>query len=161
MLPSPSRATDVRLLSCPITMRVMTDPVVLVSCGHTFDRQSIHQWKRGGGSRGCPLCRAHISGAGLVPNYLARDLIEAQMPGTIRETRPAKWTIEVTSASGLSVQLRVKATTKWSRIRTACRQRFGANVVFKRDGTTIRGDNNSTCEKLELFDGARIRAEEQ
>ncbi|CAD5178681.1 unnamed protein product [Musa acuminata subsp. malaccensis] len=59
---------------CPISMEVMTDPVIL-SSGHTFDRASIQRWLDSG-NRTCPLTNLPLpSSPSLIPNHALRSLI--------------------------------------------------------------------------------------
>ncbi|CAL9120336.1 unnamed protein product [Musa textilis] len=59
---------------CPISMEVMTDPVIL-SSGHTFDRASIQRWLDSG-NRTCPLTNLPLPPSpSLIPNHALRSLI--------------------------------------------------------------------------------------
>ncbi|WOK96435.1 hypothetical protein Cni_G05142 [Canna indica] len=69
---------------CPISLEVMTDPVIL-SSGHTFDRASIRRWLDAG-NRTCPVSNLPLPPSpSLIPNYALRSLIStflAQSPAS-------------------------------------------------------------------------------
>ncbi|CAK9186702.1 unnamed protein product [Ilex paraguariensis] len=59
---------------CPISLEIMSDPVIL-SSGHTFDRSSIQQWLDAG-HRTCPITKLPLSEPpSLIPNHALRSLI--------------------------------------------------------------------------------------
>lgn len=59
---------------CPISLEVMTDPVIL-SSGHTFDRASIQRWLDSG-NRTCPVTKMLLPRQpSLIPNHALRSLI--------------------------------------------------------------------------------------
>lgn len=59
---------------CPISLELMTDPVIL-SSGHTFDRSSIQRWLDAG-HRTCPVSKLPLSDPPLlIPNHALRSLI--------------------------------------------------------------------------------------
>lgn len=60
---------------CPISTSLLTDPVILVSCGHTFQREHIEQWlmKR----KECPLCKVPTDGKSVKPNFTVKSLVSA------------------------------------------------------------------------------------
>jgi hypothetical protein len=59
---------------CPITMEVMSDPVLCVSDGHTYDREALELWFRGG-HRTSPKTGAAIASTMVVPNHALRAQI--------------------------------------------------------------------------------------
>lgn len=60
---------------CPVTFEVMRDPVIVTSCGDTFEREAIQQWFRD--TPTCPLCRNPASRkGGLAPNKALKNLIQ-------------------------------------------------------------------------------------
>ena len=64
---------------CPITLEVMTDPVILPS-GHTFERRSIQRWLDGGHLT-CPVTNLPLPPCPpLIPNHALRRLIAAVSP---------------------------------------------------------------------------------
>lgn len=66
---------------CPISLQVMTDPVILAS-GHTFDRVSIQRWLDSG-NRTCPVTMLHLPPQSpLIPNHALRSLIANFPPFT-------------------------------------------------------------------------------
>ncbi|KAK9056358.1 hypothetical protein SSX86_027448 [Deinandra increscens subsp. villosa] len=59
---------------CPISLEIMTEPVIL-SSGHTFDRPSIQRWLDAG-HRTCPVSKLPLSDSPpLIPNHALRSLI--------------------------------------------------------------------------------------
>ncbi|CAM8915267.1 unnamed protein product [Rhodiola kirilowii] len=59
---------------CPISLEIMSDPVIL-SSGHTFDRASIQRWLDAG-HRTCPITKLPLPDRpSLIPNYVLRSLI--------------------------------------------------------------------------------------
>ncbi|PKI72939.1 hypothetical protein CRG98_006639 [Punica granatum] len=59
---------------CPISLEIMTDPVIL-SSGHTFDRASIQRWLDSG-HRTCPITKLPLpKHPSLIPNHALRSLI--------------------------------------------------------------------------------------
>ncbi|KAF5728626.1 U-box domain-containing protein 8 [Tripterygium wilfordii] len=59
---------------CPISLEIMTDPVILTS-GHTFDRPSIQRWLNAG-HRTCPITNLPLpEQPSLIPNHALRSLI--------------------------------------------------------------------------------------
>jgi hypothetical protein len=70
-------ADEIDAFICSITLQVMSDPVFISACGHTFDRSGIQGWFNKGGID-CPKCHAILSSAGarLIPNISLRNAIE-------------------------------------------------------------------------------------
>ncbi|KAL5681810.1 hypothetical protein ACJX0J_008195, partial [Zea mays] len=58
---------------CPITLGIMTDPVIVAS-GQTYERRSIQKWLDGG-ERTCPKSRQPLAHLSLAPNYALKNLI--------------------------------------------------------------------------------------
>ncbi|TKY59368.1 U-box domain-containing protein 8 [Spatholobus suberectus] len=59
---------------CPISLEIMSDPVIL-SSGHTFDRCSIERWLEAG-HRTCPITKLPLpEHPSLIPNHALRSLI--------------------------------------------------------------------------------------
>ncbi|XP_042028500.1 U-box domain-containing protein 8-like [Salvia splendens] len=59
---------------CPISLEIMSDPVIL-SSGHTFDRASIQRWLDAG-HRSCPITKLSLPDPpSLIPNHALRSLI--------------------------------------------------------------------------------------
>jgi hypothetical protein len=63
-------------LRCPISDRLMYDPVVL-SDGHTYDRPTIEEWLARGGGRSPKTGELLARKQELRPNFLARAAVEA------------------------------------------------------------------------------------
>ena len=60
--------------TCPITLRVMEDPVLLKADGMSYEKAAITEWLRSHGRS--PLNRAPAGVADLVPNRALRTAIE-------------------------------------------------------------------------------------
>lgn len=74
---------------CPITLEVMTDPVILPS-GHTFERRSIQSWLDGGHLT-CPVTNLPLPPSPpLIPNHALRRLIAAVSPSAAASLVPAE-----------------------------------------------------------------------
>ncbi|WVZ92430.1 hypothetical protein U9M48_038496 [Paspalum notatum var. saurae] len=58
---------------CPITLEIMTDPVIVAS-GQTYERRSIQKWLDSG-ERTCPKTRDPLAHLSLAPNYALKNLI--------------------------------------------------------------------------------------
>ncbi|XP_015695819.1 U-box domain-containing protein 15 [Oryza brachyantha] len=58
---------------CPITLAIMTDPVIVAS-GQTYERRSIQKWLDSG-ERTCPKTRQQLAHLSLAPNYALKNLI--------------------------------------------------------------------------------------
>ena len=63
---------------CPITMEVMVDPVIL-SSGHTYDRESIREWLKG--RKTDPLTGARLRHCEMTPNHALKSAIVEWMEG--------------------------------------------------------------------------------
>ncbi|KAI4372912.1 hypothetical protein MLD38_011093 [Melastoma candidum] len=58
---------------CPISLDLMRDPVI-VSSGHTYDRNSIAQWINSG-HHTCPKSGQRLIHMALIPNYALKSLV--------------------------------------------------------------------------------------
>lgn len=67
---------------CPITLDEMEEPVVLIDCGHTFEKEALEehiatqQRSRADSQPTCPTCRCEIEN-GFQTNYFAKDATES------------------------------------------------------------------------------------
>ncbi|XP_057441773.1 U-box domain-containing protein 1-like [Lotus japonicus] len=59
---------------CPISLDLMRDPVI-VSSGHTYDRNSIAQWINTG-HHTCPKSGQRLIHTALIPNYALKSLVQ-------------------------------------------------------------------------------------
>ncbi|XP_038988197.1 U-box domain-containing protein 8 [Phoenix dactylifera] len=72
---------------CPISLEVMSDPVIL-SSGYTFDRASIQRWLDSG-NRTCPVTKLPLPPRpSLIPNHALRSLISNFAPAGVPKTPP-------------------------------------------------------------------------
>ncbi|XP_031254665.1 U-box domain-containing protein 15-like [Pistacia vera] len=58
---------------CPITLEIMSDPVIVAS-GQTYERESIQKWIDSN-HRTCPKTRQTLAHLSLAPNYALKNLI--------------------------------------------------------------------------------------
>ncbi|XP_050228616.1 U-box domain-containing protein 15 [Mercurialis annua] len=58
---------------CPITLEIMTDPVIIAS-GQTYERESIQKWFSSN-HRTCPKTRRDLDHLSIAPNYALKNLI--------------------------------------------------------------------------------------
>ncbi|OVA00605.1 Armadillo [Macleaya cordata] len=58
---------------CPITLEIMTDPVIIAS-GQTYERESIQKWFESN-HRTCPATRQNLAHLSVAPNFALRNLI--------------------------------------------------------------------------------------
>jgi ankyrin repeat protein len=58
---------------CPITSHIMTDPVMLVESGNTYEREAIFAWLKT--KKSDPLTNEVISNPTIAPNHMAKKLI--------------------------------------------------------------------------------------
>ncbi|XP_021612923.1 U-box domain-containing protein 15 [Manihot esculenta] len=58
---------------CPITLEIMTDPVIIAS-GQTYERESIQKWFNSN-HRTCPKTRQTLAHMSVAPNFALRNLI--------------------------------------------------------------------------------------
>ncbi|XP_030527262.1 U-box domain-containing protein 15 [Rhodamnia argentea] len=58
---------------CPITLEIMTDPVIVAS-GQTYEKESIRKWLDSN-HRTCPKTRQTLAHLSLAPNYALKNLI--------------------------------------------------------------------------------------
>ncbi|KAG6666577.1 U-box domain-containing protein 5-like isoform X1 [Carya illinoinensis] len=68
-----SRAIPPEEFKCPISSRLMHDPVVIAS-GQTFERMNIQKWFDGGNEI-CPKTKIKLAHLSLTPNMAMKDLI--------------------------------------------------------------------------------------
>ncbi|KAG7994067.1 hypothetical protein I3843_01G037400 [Carya illinoinensis] len=68
-----SRAIPPEEFKCPISSRLMHDPVVIAS-GQTFERMNIQKWFDGGNEI-CPKTKMKLAHLSLTPNMAMKDLI--------------------------------------------------------------------------------------
>ena len=64
---------------CPITLQIMTDPVIC-SDGHTYDRASIMRWFEDHNTS--PLTGLELNNLNLIPNIVLRNLIQESFSQT-------------------------------------------------------------------------------
>ncbi len=82
--PSLSQATEIRRvaeasgLCCPITKDLMSDPVVLISDGYTYERAAITKWLEH--NETSPTTKAPLQHKDMVPNLTMRSAIQLLIP---------------------------------------------------------------------------------
>ncbi|KAK3035133.1 hypothetical protein RJ639_032635 [Escallonia herrerae] len=103
---------------CPISLEIMTDPVIL-SSGHTFDRPSIQRWLDSG-HRTCPISKLPLSDPpSLIPNHALRSLISnyaaVSLPKPQSNTNPETLIATLTSRSS-SVESKIGSLAQLGRV---------------------------------------------
>ena len=63
---------------CPISMELMSDPVVLAT-GHTYERVCIERWLQQG-NRTCPVTGMRLRHLELTPNFALRVAVQVSWP---------------------------------------------------------------------------------
>ena len=82
--PSLSQANEIRRvaeasgLCCPITKDLMSDPVVLISDGYTYERAAITKWLER--NETSPTTKAPLQHKDMVPNLTMRSAIQLLIP---------------------------------------------------------------------------------
>jgi F-box and WD-40 domain protein 7 len=69
-----ARPTPPQSFSCPISMEVMNDPV-MIATGHTYERACIEKWLSSG-HQTCPLSGQRLRHSELTPNIALRNIIQ-------------------------------------------------------------------------------------
>ncbi|KAJ7257977.1 hypothetical protein O6H91_11G034300 [Diphasiastrum complanatum] len=115
---------------CPISLELMSDPVIL-STGQTYDRPSIQRWLDAG-HKTCPKTKQELHDIKLIPNYALRSLIYqwAQANG-----------VDLKKPSDLKTQLHASAHKSDKEalsqlkviVDTLLRKLSGSNLQMKRD----------------------------
>lgn len=143
---------------CPISLELMTDPVILAT-GQTFDRVSIQRWLDSGQVR-CPMTKQMLYDTKLIPNYALRSLInqwaetngvELKKPEELTRSRPPK----VTSKK---LQLPPREEVQTSVVEALVKQMSQGGIVERREAVRqIRGLTNEGHEaKLCIAEAAAI-----
>ncbi|KAL6782481.1 hypothetical protein ACKKBG_A06945 [Auxenochlorella protothecoides x Auxenochlorella symbiontica] len=76
---------------CPVSMEIMSDPVILAT-GHTYDRPSIQRWLDSG-HKTCPVTGTRLRHMELTPNFALRSTIAdwaAENGIDLQRTRPSE-----------------------------------------------------------------------
>ena len=81
------RSTCPPSFCCPISMDLMSDPV-MIATGHTYDRKCIETWLASG-HRSCPLSGQRLRHLELTPNIALRSLIHVRSCARINQVHPA------------------------------------------------------------------------
>ena len=55
----------------------MTDPCVISTCGHSFNKNAIYEWV--GSRKNCPICKAPARRSDLLPNYALKSIIDKKL----------------------------------------------------------------------------------
>eukprot|EP00519_Triparma_laevis_P009701 CAMPEP_0182502094 /NCGR_PEP_ID=MMETSP1321-20130603/12746_1 /TAXON_ID=91990 /ORGANISM="Bolidomonas sp., Strain RCC1657" /LENGTH=94 /DNA_ID=CAMNT_0024706899 /DNA_START=102 /DNA_END=383 /DNA_ORIENTATION=- len=70
-------AFDLSELCCPLTKKVMVDPVILKDDGVTYEREAIEEWISGGGNNKLTPSGSRLTTGKLIVNVSMLDAIEA------------------------------------------------------------------------------------
>ncbi|KAG5010515.1 hypothetical protein AAZX31_07G173600 [Glycine max] len=113
---------------CPISLEIMSDPVIL-SSGHTFDRSSIQRWLDAG-HRTCPITKLPLPDhPALIPNHALRSLISnyaflSPLHHTVSQPEALISTLASNSSSSDSKIEALKHLTRLSKRDSAFRRRL-------------------------------------
>ena len=72
------RAAEASGLCCPLTKDLMSDPVVLISDGYTYERAAINKWLEK--NETSPVTKAALQNKDMVPNLTMRSAIQLLIP---------------------------------------------------------------------------------
>lgn len=72
------RAAEASGLCCPLTKDLMSDPVVLISDGYTYERAAINKWLEK--NETSPVTQAALQNKDTVPNLTMRSAIQLLIP---------------------------------------------------------------------------------
>lgn len=72
------RAAEASGLCCPLTKDLMSDPVVLISDGYTYERAAITKWLEQNDTS--PTTKAALQNKDMVPNLTMRSAIQLLIP---------------------------------------------------------------------------------
>ncbi|KAJ8598637.1 hypothetical protein CTAYLR_003073 [Chrysophaeum taylorii] len=80
-------------LTCPLTLEMFEDPVILVGDGHTYERRAIEEWLRTHSAS--PLTGIDLPEAGraLIPNLTIRKMLASHSNAGLRPPPPPPPTI--------------------------------------------------------------------
>ena len=73
---APGRPVPPQNFCCPISMDIMSDPV-MIATGHTYDRCCIEKWLVNG-HRTCPMSGQRLRHSELTPNIALRNIIQVR-----------------------------------------------------------------------------------
>ncbi|CAH9141738.1 unnamed protein product [Cuscuta epithymum] len=140
---------------CPISLEIMTDPVIL-SSGHTFDRPSIQRWLDAG-HRSCPITNLPISDPpSLIPNHALRCLISKfthvslPIPETIPDPQ-ALIQILISKSTPLGSKLSsIDQLTKLCKRDSAIRRRLTESGVVSAVLNCVDADGDSGLQESAL-----------
>ncbi|CAH9111992.1 unnamed protein product [Cuscuta europaea] len=140
---------------CPISLEIMTDPVIL-SSGHTFDRPSIQRWLDAG-HRSCPITNLPISDPpSLIPNHALRSLISKfthvslPVPETIPDPQ-ALIQILISKSTPLGSKLSsIDQLTKLCKRDSAIRRRLTESGVVSAVLNCVDADGDSGLQERAL-----------
>ncbi|TXG47223.1 hypothetical protein EZV62_026517 [Acer yangbiense] len=135
---------------CPISLEIMSDPVIL-SSGHTFDRESIQRWLDAG-HRSCPITKLPLPDhPSLIPNHALRSLISNFAP--VRSPPPNGTTVDLSPQAMISV-LTSKSSSPRSKLYSLTQlNRLSKNDLGLRKRITESGAVSAVLNCVR-FDGA-------
>lgn len=82
------RAAEASGLCCPLTKDLMSDPVVLISDGYTYERAAITKWLERNDTS--PLTKAALQNKDMVPNLTMRSAIQLLIPSANLQRIPSQ-----------------------------------------------------------------------
>ncbi|GMH32906.1 hypothetical protein BSKO_00740 [Bryopsis sp. KO-2023] len=85
---------------CPVSLHLMSDPVLLLETQQTYDRESIEKWFRQGHCT-CPVTRKRLFRTEYVSNLALRNAIEEWMELQLSEMKKQQGLVQVPSDSNI------------------------------------------------------------
>lgn len=67
---------DEDIYLCPISKEFMTDPYIVTTCGHSFEKRNIYQWLQRKNT--CPLCNRQAGLDDLIPNFNLKSILDSK-----------------------------------------------------------------------------------
>ena len=59
--------------NCPITKERMREPLIITTCGHTFEKKPIEMWVSK--KKSCPKCRQKVKDGELISNFSMKTFL--------------------------------------------------------------------------------------
>ncbi|CAI9087683.1 OLC1v1021825C1 [Oldenlandia corymbosa var. corymbosa] len=140
---------------CPISLEIMSDPVIL-SSGHTFDRSSIQRWLDAG-HRTCPITKLPLPDPpSLIPNHALRSLISnyTLVPLPEPQSKPNPHSLIQTLVS-VSSPLAAKLNSL-DQLGRLCKRDFGARRRLTESGAVsavlecVNADDDASLQEKAL-----------
>lgn len=127
------------LVTCPISMEIMADPVIL-PCGETYDRSAIEKWVLEKGT--CPTTRKRITLLSLVPNKAMKEYIQRNAGNHLKKQLDEKEKLNYTIKTK-PMQQNSNYTPNWIQLGSTYTSQFVNRTTIVIDNTNTRIIHNS------------------